>query len=171
MPSGTLAGGRAPYPLAQRHVEVLVDQSGRPKGELRRPAEPAVRLAQAGLPGRILGRLIEVGFLDRSVILAGQAFSAILPLIMVISAISPQSGGDSPTAILARRLGLKPSDVASLQAAIAPPPSARASIGVLSVLLALLTATASPVPCIAATNWPGGCRPSGCGPPGARWPW
>jgi hypothetical protein len=101
--------------------EVLVDQPGRPKGELRRPVEPAVRLAQAGLPGRILGRLIEVGFLERSVILAGQAFSAILPLVMVISTISPPSGGDSPTAILARRLGLEPSEVASLQAAIAPP--------------------------------------------------
>lgn len=70
-----------------------------------------------------------MGFLDRSVVLAGQAFSAILPLVMVLSSISPQSGGDSPTAILGRRLGLKPSDVASLQAAIAPPPSARASIG------------------------------------------
>ena len=121
--------------------EVLVDPSGRPKGELRRPVEPAVRLARAGLPGRILGRLIEVGFLERSVILAGQAFSAILPLVMVLSTISPQSGSDSPTAILSRRLGLKPSDVASLQAAIAPPPSARASVGLLSVLLALLTAT------------------------------
>jgi hypothetical protein len=60
---------------------------------------------------------------------------------MVLSTISPQSGGDSPTAILGRRLGLKPSDVASLQAAIAPPPSARASIGGLGVLLTLLTAT------------------------------
>jgi membrane protein len=122
-------------------VEVVVDQSGRPKGELRRPVEPAARLAQAGLPGRVLGRLIEVGFLERSVILAGQAFSAILPLVIVISTISPQSGGDSETAILARRLGLKPSDVASLQAAVAPPSSARASIGVLSVILTLLTAT------------------------------
>jgi membrane protein len=82
-----------------------------------------------------------VGFLERSVILAGQAFSAILPLVMVLSTISPQSGGDSPTAIQGRRLGLKPSDVASLQAAIAPPPSARASIGGLGVLLTLLTAT------------------------------
>ena len=61
-----------------------MDQSGRPKGELRRPVEPAVRLARAGLPGRILGRLIEVGFLERSVILVGQAFSAILPLVMLL---------------------------------------------------------------------------------------
>ena len=43
-----------------------------------------MRLARAGLPGRILGRLIEVGFLERSVILAGQAFSAILPLVMLL---------------------------------------------------------------------------------------
>jgi hypothetical protein len=32
--------------------------------QLKRRVEPAVRLAQAGLPGRILGRLIAVNFLD-----------------------------------------------------------------------------------------------------------
>jgi membrane protein len=109
--------------------------------ELRRRVEPAVRLAEAGLPGRILGRLVEVGFLDRTVILAGQAFSAILPLFMVVSTVSPHPGGDSPATIMARRLGLDPGNVSSLQSAVAPPSSARASIGVLGVLLALLTAT------------------------------
>ena len=53
--------------------------------QLKQRVEPAVRLARAGLPGRILGRLIHVSFLDRTVILAGQAFSAILPLIMVVT--------------------------------------------------------------------------------------
>jgi membrane protein len=109
--------------------------------DLRRHIEPALHLAQAGLPGRILGRLIEVRFLDRTVILAAQAFSAILPLFIVIATISPQPGGDSPAAFLARRLGLTAEDVASLQVAVAPPPTARASIGVLGVVLALLTAT------------------------------
>jgi hypothetical protein len=79
-----------------------------------------VRLVQADLPGRIVGRLIQVSFLDRTVILAGQAFSAILPLIMVVNTVSPHPGGDSPAAALARRLGLGPRDVSSLQSAIAP---------------------------------------------------
>ena len=118
-----------------------MDQSRRPKAKLRRRVEPAVRLAQAGLPGQVLGRLVEVRFLDRTVILAAQAFSAILPLIIVVSTISPRPGGDSPAAFLARRLGLSTEDVSSLQGAVAPPPSARASIGVLGVVLALLTAT------------------------------
>jgi membrane protein len=109
--------------------------------QLKRRIEPAVHLVQAGLPGRGLGRLVEVNFLDRTVILAGQAFSAILPLIMVVNTVSPHPGGDSPAAALARRLGLGPRDVSSLQSAIAPPPSARASIGILGVILALLTAT------------------------------
>jgi membrane protein len=118
-----------------------VDLSSGWMAQLRRRVEPAVRLAQVGLPGRILGRLIEVSFLDRTVILAAQAFSAILPLIMVVNTISPHPGGDSPAAALARRLGLDTKDVSSLQSTIAPPPSARASIGVLGVILALLTAT------------------------------
>jgi hypothetical protein len=118
-----------------------VDQSNGRMAQLKRRVEPAKRLAQAGLPGQILGRLIEVNFLDRTVILAGQAFSALLPLIIVVNTISPHPGGDTPAAALARRIGLDPKDVSSLQAAAAPPPSARASIGILGVILAILTAT------------------------------
>jgi membrane protein len=117
-----------------------VGQSGR-MTDLRRRIEPAVRAVQGGLPGRILGRLVEVQFLDRTVILAAQAFSAVLPLIMVVSAVSPRPGGESLAVTLVRRLGLHQTQVSSLQSAVAPPPSARASIGVLGVVLALLTAT------------------------------
>ena len=109
--------------------------------DLRRRIEPALHMAQAGLPGRILGRLVEVRFLDRTVILAAQAFSAILPLFIVVATISPHPGGDSPGVFMARRLGLTAEDVSSLQSVVAPPPSARASIGIVGVVLALLTAT------------------------------
>jgi membrane protein len=118
-----------------------MDESGRRLADLRRRIEPALHMAQAGLPGRILGRLVEVRFLDRTVILAAQAFSAVLPLLIVVATISPRPGGDSPGAYLARRLGLAADDVSSLQVAVAPPPSSRASIGVLGVVLAVLTAT------------------------------
>jgi membrane protein len=118
-----------------------VDQSNGRMAQLKRRVEPAVRQARAGLPGRILGRLIEVNFLDRTVILAGQAFSALLPLIIVVNTVSPHPGGDTPAAVLARRVGLDPKEVASLQAAATPPSSARASIGILGVILAILTAT------------------------------
>jgi hypothetical protein len=138
--------------------------------DLRRRIEPALHMAQAGLPGRILGRLVEVRFLDRTVILAAQAFSAILPLFIVVATVSPQPGADSPGPIMARRLGLTANDVSSLQVAVLPPPSARASIGILGVVLAVLTATSFARPCSAATSWLGGCRGLGCGPPGARWP-
>ena len=118
-----------------------MDEPGRRLADLRRRVEPALHMAQAGLPGQILGRLVEVRFLDRTVILAAQAFSAILPLFIVVATISPQPGGDSPGAFMARRVGLTAEDVSSLQSVVAPPPSARASIGVVGVVLALLTAT------------------------------
>jgi membrane protein len=118
-----------------------MDGSGRRLADLRRRVEPALHMGQAGLPGRILGRLVEVRFLDRTVILGAQAFSAVLPLFMVVATISPKPGGDSPGAYMARRLGLAAEDVSSLQSVVAPPPTARASIGVLGVVLALLTAT------------------------------
>ena len=117
-----------------------MDQSRR-MTDLRRRVEPAVRLAQRGLPGRFLGHLIEVHFLDRAVILAAQAFSAILPLFIVVSTISPHPGGDSPTTVLVGKLGLDGAELSSLQMSVVPLPSARASIGGLGVVLALLTAT------------------------------
>ena len=109
--------------------------------DLRRHLQPALHMAQTGLPGQILGRLVEVRFLDRTVILAAQAFSAILPLFIVVASISPRPGGDSPGAFMARRLGLDADDVSSLQVAVVPPQTARASIGALGVVLAVLTAT------------------------------
>jgi membrane protein len=118
-----------------------MDEPGRRLADLRRRVEPALHLAQAGLPGQTLGRLVEVRFLDRSVILGAQAFSAILPLFIVVATISPKPGGDDPGAFLARRLGLAGEDVSSLQSVVVPPPSARTSIGVAGVVLALLTAT------------------------------
>src|SRR5215218_7202264 len=118
-----------------------MDESGRRLADLKRRVEPALHTVQAGLLGQILGRLVEVRFLDRSVILAAQAFSAILPLFIVVATISPKPGGDSPGAFMARRLGLAAQDVSSLQSVVAPPPSARASIGVVGVVLTLLTAT------------------------------
>jgi membrane protein len=118
-----------------------MDEPGRRLADLRRRVESALHMAQAGLPGQILGRLVEVRFLDRTVILAAQAFSAILPLFIVVATISPYPGGDSPGVFMARRLGLTAEDVSSLQSVVAPPPSARASIGIVGVVLALLTAT------------------------------
>jgi hypothetical protein len=109
--------------------------------DLRRRVEPVLHIARAGLPGQILGRLVEVRFLDRTVILSAQAFSAILPLFIVVATISPHPGGDTPGAFMARRLGLAAEDISSLRSVVAPPPSARASIGALGVVLALLTAT------------------------------
>ena len=118
-----------------------MDEPGRRLADLRRRVEPALQMAQAGLPGQILARLVEVRFLDRSVILAAQAFSAILPLFIVVATISPQPGGDSPAAFMARRLGLTADDVSSLEVAVIPSPSGRASVGLVGVVLALLTAT------------------------------
>jgi membrane protein len=137
--------------------------------DLRRRIEPAVRLAQTGLPGRILGRLIEVQFLDRAVILAAQAFSAILPLFIVVSTISPHPGGDSLATVLAGKLGLGAAETSSLQSGAVPPPSARASIGILGVVLALLTATsfARALQRSYQLAW----RLPPVGPPGDRWPW
>ena len=95
----------------------------------------------------------------------------LLPLFMVVSTLSPHPGGDSPATLMARRLGLDPSSVSSLQSSVAPPSSARASIGVLGVLLALLTATSFARALQRSYELAWRLPPAGgCEPPGARWP-
>jgi hypothetical protein len=66
-------------PRSEPRWELHVDQSSSRMAQLKQRVEPAVRLARAGLPGRILGRLIHVSFLDRTVILAGQAGRTAVP--------------------------------------------------------------------------------------------
>jgi len=46
---------------------------------------------------RCLGRFVELEGFDRAMALAGQAFAALLPLLIVIGSVSPQDGDDPPT--------------------------------------------------------------------------
>ena len=103
-------------------------------------------------------------------ILAAQAFSAVLPLFIVVSTISPHPGGDSPATVLAGKLGLGSAETSSLQVAVIPPPSARTSIGI----------PRRPRPAHRDQLRPGppAQLPAGLAaaagrdpPPGARWPW
>lgn len=68
----------------------------------RRTAERyALRLERTAL-GRVWSRLLEVEFVDRSVALAAKAFVSFFPLLVVFSALLPDTGRNEVTQALAR---------------------------------------------------------------------
>jgi uncharacterized BrkB/YihY/UPF0761 family membrane protein len=84
--------------------------------------------------------LVLEGF-DRSMALAGQAFAALLPLLIVVSAVSPTSGEDAASAII-DRLELKGSSAAVVRQAVAQPDAVRNGFSLLGILILTISALA-----------------------------
>jgi membrane protein len=91
------------------------------------------RLLDVGL--RALGRFIEIGAFDRSMALAGQAFAALLPLLIVFGTVAP--GKDAANELI-DRFKLSGSAADTLRTAVAQPPDT--GIGVTGVLLLVISA-------------------------------
>ncbi len=71
--------------------------------------------------------------------LAGQTFAALLPLLIVVSTVSPATGKDAANTII-DRLELSGDSADVVREAVARPPDAQDSIGVLSVVLLVISA-------------------------------
>ena len=96
---------------------------------------PLRPLADVGL--RSLTRFAELEGFDRAMALAGQAFAALLPLLIVIGAVSPAAGDDLSQS-LTDRFDLDRSVSETLSAAVAQPPDP--GIGALGFLLLIVSA-------------------------------
>ena len=71
--------------------------------------------------------------------LAGQTFAALLPLLLVISAVSPVSGRDAADS-LTRRLHLDSDAAAAVQASVDQPAQLQSSLSVLGVIVLVISA-------------------------------
>jgi len=104
----------------------------------RRPLSRVV-LWTVSVGRRSLARFIALEGFDRAMALAGQAFAAMLPLLLVVSAVSP-SGGDDLADELVDRFELKGSTADTLDAAVGGAEDFQVSVGALGVLILLLSA-------------------------------
>jgi membrane protein len=90
---------------------------------------------------RSLGRFVELEGFDRSMALAGQAFAALLPLLIVIGAASP-AGRDDLADTLIERFDLSGSAAATLDEAVARGPDTGLSVaGVVLLVISALSFT------------------------------
>jgi len=93
------------------------------------------------LPGRAWLRLREVEFLDRGVVLAAQAFLALFPMLIVVTAVLPTAVGQGIVSVMRARLGLTGTTQEALGQLVAGREDIQGSVGVISVFMVIVTAT------------------------------
>ena len=87
-----------------------------------------------------IARFLAVQGLDRAMALSAQAFSALIPLIIVYSAIVPREQGADFASELIDKFDLSGSAATTVRAAFTSPSSVQDSLSVLSVLFLMISA-------------------------------
>jgi membrane protein len=93
----------------------------------------AVRGLRNSFASRCLGALVRVQALDRAMALAAQAFTALIPLLILIGTLAPAGQEDVVSGAVIRRFRLSADSADAVRAVFSSPGGA--SVGVLSVVL------------------------------------
>lgn len=88
---------------------------------------------EATFPGRCANAFVAQQGLDRAMVISSQAFTALIPLLIMVSAVVPAGSANVVSDSVIRRFGLSGDSAASVEAVFAH--TGTGSIGVLSVLL------------------------------------
>ena len=88
--------------------------------------------------GRCLGALLELQGIDRAMVLASQAFTALIPLLILVSALAPSDSQDAVAEAIIGRFRLRDAPADDVRQLFLHP--AGATTGVLSVLLLVISA-------------------------------
>ncbi len=84
---------------------------------------------------RVWERMLEIEFVDRSVALAGKAFVAFFPLVIVIAAFMPESVRSSILTTVTARLGFRGDALTTAREAFASADDVRKATGLLGLVL------------------------------------
>jgi membrane protein len=93
----------------------------------------------AGFVERILRRLTEMQFIDRGLVVGAQAFSALIPLLLVLASLTPKTHGNSFGESLVHRFSLTGPGAQAVRNAFSGTTSGQA-LSLLSVLVVLFSA-------------------------------
>lgn len=103
-------------------------------------AQQALAWADETVLGRLWQRLLEVEFVDRSIALAAKAFVSLFPLLLVVTAVSPDVVRTGILTAMETRLGLADASLELVRGAFAGADQIRSSTGVLGLVLTFLYA-------------------------------
>jgi membrane protein len=93
----------------------------------------------ASLILRCLHRYLSIDGTQRALVLAGQAFSALIPLLIVLSTLVSSHGGERFGETLIERFGLSGNSADAVRTLFAQPPGASSSVSFGSALLLVLS--------------------------------
>ncbi|HEX6075159.1 MAG TPA: YhjD/YihY/BrkB family envelope integrity protein [Micromonosporaceae bacterium] len=99
--------------------------------------QPLRQRLEGSFPTRCLGALVAVQAIDRAMVLASQMFTALIPLLILASALAPRRDRDLVAEALIRRFELSGSAADAVRQVFASPNEG--TIGVLSALLLLFS--------------------------------
>ena len=143
--SRAASGPRVPSRTAGRgsgvdiaSIGVTVEPGSGARGGAARARRYAARTAERlerTVIGRWWSRLLEIEFVDRSVALAAKAFVSLFPLLIVISAVTPERVRREILQVLADRLGVDGQSRQAVSQAFASPDATKAATGLIGVLL------------------------------------
>jgi membrane protein len=102
---------------------------------VRTGVEPRQLLEQArdSFPGRCVGIFMDLRGLDRAMVLASQAFTALIPLLILVSAVLPVGSATTVADAVIRRFGLSGEAATAVATVFARPDTG--SVGVASLFL------------------------------------
>lgn len=104
-------------------------------------ARPVVRWVQRSILWRIVVAIIEIRLYDRALTIAGQAFIALVPLMIVLATLLSGSGAAAVGEWLIRRFALTGSSADAVRSLFERPPTTSGGLTVLSVITVLVSAS------------------------------
>jgi membrane protein len=139
-----MSTGAPPHANRTRHTAAdlrrqLIDES-------RRRVVPLVRRAASTLPGRAAQRFLAIDGRNRALVLGGQAFTTVVPLLIIVAALA---SGRGPTAVadrLAARFHVTGDTAKAFRILFERPPGAVGTVtlvGVVLLVFSLLSLTRS----------------------------
>ncbi|HET7351822.1 MAG TPA: hypothetical protein VFJ28_12860, partial [Marmoricola sp.] len=88
-------------------------------------------------PGRCVRRFLRMDGIDRCLVLSSQAFTALIPLLIVVSAVAPPGGADVVARTIITKFGLTGPSADSVEQLFATEGVTAGALGAGSVLLLL----------------------------------
>ncbi|MGH3460236.1 MAG: YhjD/YihY/BrkB family envelope integrity protein [Kribbellaceae bacterium] len=102
---------------------------------------PLVRRVKDSVAGRIVFALLEIRLYDRALTIAGQAFIALVPLMIVLATLLSSADAAAVADWLISRFDLSGSSADAVQSLFGRPPSASGGLTIISVITVLISAS------------------------------
>jgi membrane protein len=117
----------------------LIDGPPQPPAGVRTRTARLVEWTQSSLPVRCAQRVRATNGRDRAFVLAGQAFTTVIPLLIVVGAAARHNGSSVVADRLDRRFHLGGTSAQALRALFERPPGATGAVTVASVVVMLFS--------------------------------